>query len=231
MMADRKSPAFRMLFLIATPKLTHKGIGLFKEGNIPVQYVFHGQGTATSEVMDTLGLCGEEKYILVSVLPKVFADAMLVKLQKKLHLGLPGSGIAFTVAMSSGSKRVIRLAETMQPEESQICLGRYESEMIEDGYSLIVVIVDQGFSEEVMDAARPMGASGGTVFHSRRIGNAEAMKFWGIRVQQERETVLILAKKEDKKPIMQAVCQQCGMNSEAHGIVLSLPVDGIVGLD
>ncbi len=54
---------------------------------IPVQYVFHGQGTATSEIMDTLGLCGEEKHILVSILPKAFADAMLVKQQKKLHLG------------------------------------------------------------------------------------------------------------------------------------------------
>ncbi len=55
--------------------------------------------------------------------------------------------------------------------------------------------------------------------------------FWGIRVQQEREAVLILAKKEDKLPIMQAICQQYGMQSEAHGTVLSLPVDGIIGLD
>ena len=231
MTANCKNSAFRMLFLIATPKLVNKGIDLFKKGNIPVQYVFHAQGTATSEIMDTLGFCGEEKNILISMMPKPFADAMLVKLQKKLHLGMPGSGIAFTIAMSGGSKRVVRMVEALQAEESQTCLGRYESEMIENEYGLIVVIVDQGFSEEVMDAARPMGASGGTVFHSRRVGNEEAMKFWGIRVQQEREVVLILAKKEDKRPIMQAIFEQCGMTSEAHGTVLSLPVDGIIGLD
>ena len=106
-----------------------------------------------------------------------------------------------------------------------------ESEMIENEYAMIMAIVNQGFSEEVMDAARPMGASGGTVFHSRRIGNEEAMKFWGIRIQEEREVVLILVKKENKLPIMQAICQQCGMQSEAHGIVFSLPVDGIIGLN
>lgn len=226
-----KNPAFRMLFLIATPKLTNKGIDLFKKGNIPVQYVFRAQGTATSEIMDTLGLCGEEKDILVSMMPKAFADLMLVKLQKKLHLGMPGSGIAFTIPMSSGSKRVAKMVEALDIEGSQTLLGRYGAEMIENEYGLIIAIVDQGFSEEVMDAARPMGASGGTVFHTRRIGNEEAMQFWGIRVQQEREAVLILAKKENKRSIMQAICQQCGMQSEAHGTVLSLPVDGIIGLD
>lgn len=231
MTANCKNSAFRMLFLIATPKLVEKGIDLFKQGNIPVQYVFRAQGTATSEIMDTLGLCGEEKNISISMMPKAFADLMLVKLQKKLHLGMPGSGIAFTVAMSGGSKRVAKMIETLQAEGSQTLLGRYGAEMIENEYGLIIAIVDQGFSEEVMDAARPMGASGGTVFHTRRIGNEEAMQFWGIRVQQEREAVLILAKKENKRPIMQAICQQCGMQSEAHGTVLSLPVDGIIGLD
>ena len=74
MTANCKNSAFRMLFLIATPKLVNKGIDLFKKGNIPVQYVFHAQGTATSEIMDTLGLCGEEKNILISMMPKPFAD-------------------------------------------------------------------------------------------------------------------------------------------------------------
>ena len=57
------------------------------------------------------------------------------------------------------------------------------------------------------------------------------MKFWGISIQQEREVVLILAKKEDKKAIMQAIHKECGMQSKANGIVLSLPVDGIIGVN
>lgn len=69
------------------------------------------------------------------------------------------------------------------------------------------------------------------MFHSRRIGSEEAMKFWNISIQQEREVVLILAKKENKKVIMQAIHKSCGMQSKANGIVLSLPVDEIIGVN
>lgn len=222
---------FRMLFLITTPKLGKKAVDLFKEGHVPVQYHFRAQGTASSEIMNTLGLDGGEKSILMSMMPKMFADEMLVKLHRKLHLGMPNSGIAFTIAMSGCNGHMIKLMETLQPENSRMCLERDEVEMMESEYSMIMAIVNQGFSEEIMDAARPMGASGGTVFHSRRIGSEEAMKFWGISVQQEREIILIIARKDDKRAIMQVIGKQFGMQSEANGIVLSLPVDGITGLN
>ncbi|HBA49829.1 MAG TPA: transposase [Lachnospiraceae bacterium] len=231
-MADnRKKAAFRMLFLIATPKLVNKATGLFKEGNVPMQYVFHAQGTATSEVMDMLGLDGVDKNILMSMMPKLFADEMLKKLRKKLHLGMPNTGIAFTVLMSGGSGHLVQLIESLEPEEDRKFLERNDADMTENEYSMIMAIVNQGYSEDVMNAARPKGASGGTVFHSRRIGSQEAMKFWKISVQEEREVVIILATKEDKLAIMKEIGQKCGMQSKAQGVVMSLPVDGIVGLD
>ncbi len=57
------------------------------------------------------------------------------------------------------------------------------------------------------------------------------MKFWKISVQEEREVVIILAGKEDKLAIMQEIGKKCGMQSKAQGIVMSLPVDSVVGLD
>lgn len=231
MTTNYKKTAFQMLFLIATPKLVNKAIDLFQEGKVPTQYIFHGQGTASSEIMDMLGLDGVDKNILMSMMPKIFADEMLTKLQKKLHLGMPNTGIAFTVPLSGGSGRVIQLIETLVPEEKRALLEREEAETMENEFNMILAIVNQGFSENVMNAARPMGASGGTVFHSRRIGSEEAMKFWKISVQQEREAVIILARKDDKLPIMQAIGKECGMQTKAQGIVFSLPVDGIVGLD
>ncbi len=231
-MADNhKKIAFRMLFLVATPKLVGKATALFKEGNVPTQYIFHAQGTATSEVMDMLGLDGVDKNILMSMLPKEFADEMLRKLRKKLHLGMPNTGIAFTVLMSGGSGHLVQMIENLELEEKRKLTERNEADMTENEYSMIMAIVNQGYSEDVMNAARPKGASGGTVFHSRRIGNEQAMKFWKISVQEEREVVIILAQKEDKMAIMQEIGKQCGLQSKAQGFVLSLPVDGIVGLD
>ena len=227
----RKKASFRLLFLIATPKLVNKAVALLKEGDIPTQYLIHGQGTASSQVMDMLGLDGVDKNILMGMMPKAFADGMLIKLRKKLHLGMPNTGIAFTLPLSGSSGRVVQLMEGLEAEDRPRLLERRESGMTENEYSMIMAIVNQGFSEDVMNAARPKGASGGTVFHSRRIGNEEAMKVWKISVQEEREIVIILAQKEDKKAIMQAIGENCGMESKAQGIILSLPVDGIVGLE
>lgn len=228
---NHKMTSFRMLFLIATPKLAGKAAGLFKEENIPVQYLFHGQGTATSEVMDMLGLDGVDKNILMSMMPKPFADEVLKKLRKKLHLGMPNTGIAFTLILSGGSGHLIQLIEGLEPEEKKLFLERKEADMTDNEYSMIMAIVNQGFSEDVMNAARPKGASGGTVFHSRRVGCDQVVKFLKISVQEEREVVLILARKENKLAIMQEIGKQCGMHSKAQGAVLSLPVDNIVGLD
>ena len=231
MTANRKKVSYRILFLIATPKLVKKAVDLFNQEDVPMQYLFHAQGTASSEVMDMLGLDGVDKNILMSMMPKAFAGEMLSKLQKKLHLGMPNTGIAFTLVLSGGSGHIVQLIDSLQPEVNRTLLERNETGMAGSEYYMIMAIVNQGFSEEVMNAARPVGASGGTVFHSRRIGSAEAMKFWKISVQEEREVVIILAAKDDKQAIMEAIGQKCGMQSKAQGMVMSLPVDGVVGLD
>lgn len=81
--------------------------------------------------MNMLGLDGGEKIILMSMMPKMFADEMLVKLHRKLHLGMPDSGIAFTIAMSGCSSHMIKLIETLQPENGRMVLERDEVEMME----------------------------------------------------------------------------------------------------
>lgn len=229
MTLEHKNTDFRLLFLIAAPKTAEKATALFKEGHIPMLYQFKAQGTATGSIMDLLGLESTEKTVLMSMMPKVFANEMLKKLQQRLNLWAANSGIAFTVAISGGSMRLIELLSRLQPEQYDV--EKEVQEMRSNEYAMVMAIVDQGYSEEVMSAARKAGATGGTVFHSRRIGSEETMKFWGIAVQQEREILMILTTKESKTPIMKAIGAECGMQSKAHGIVLSLPIDQVTSLD
>lgn len=231
MTTSSKRPVFQLLFLIAAPKLVHGAVDLFKEEMVPVQYIMHAQGTASSEIMDMLGLGGVEKDLMLSILPRAFAHQMLKRLRGRLHLGMPNTGIAFTVSLSGCSGHMVKMMESMQPEDIERESGRDEWGEMGNEYNAIIAVVNQGYSQEIMNAARPMGASGGTVFHSRRIGSEEAMKFWGISIQEEREVILILAKKEKKKAIMQAISSRFGMQSEANGVVMSLPVDEMIGLN
>ena len=89
--------------------------------------------------------------------------------------------------------------------------------------------MDKGNTDVVMDAARGAGASGGTVVKAKGTG-AEIAKFFGVAISEEKEMVYIVAKRESRDDIMHAIMQQAGNGTDAHGVIFSLPVDGVVGI-
>ncbi|MBR7143283.1 MAG: transposase [Clostridia bacterium] len=226
---DGKKADFRLLFLVVSQKLGLKAEEVFTHERIPVQYHVHAKGTASGEVADMLGLGGVDKTLLMSMLPKTVADGMLLKLRNHLYLGSPNSGVAFTMPLSGVSACLMHMMQALEHENG--LTERNDNTTMDNRYTMIMAFVNQGFSEAVMAAARPAGARGGTVFHSRRAETEEAHQFWGISVQEEREIVMILAEKEQKTEIMKAITEKCGMQSEAHGMVLSVPVDSVAGLN
>lgn len=97
-------------------------------------------------------------------------------------------------------------------------------------HELIVCIVNAGFSELVMDAARSVGAGGGTVIHAKGTANKEAEALFRITVQPEKEMVMILVAKKLKEDVLRALYKSVGLNTPGQGIAFSLPVDEVVGL-
>ncbi|MBQ9099180.1 MAG: P-II family nitrogen regulator [Clostridia bacterium] len=97
-------------------------------------------------------------------------------------------------------------------------------------YEMIVCIVNTGFSDAVMDAARQYGARGGTVLHARGTANPESENFFKITIQPEKEVVLILVPTAIKDDILHALYKDVGLNSPGQGIAFTLPVDAAVGL-
>lgn len=73
-------------------------------------------------------------------------------------------------------------------------------------YDLIMTIVNRGFADQVVDAARAAGAHGGTVLYARGTGIHEIEKFFAISIQPEKEVVLNLVKHEDTQKIMPSHC-------------------------
>lgn len=222
---------FRMLVLITTHKLAEKSAQMFKDEAIPVQYEWNAVGTASSEMIDVLGLGNPEKYVLMSFMPKQIADAMLKKLKKELRLGAVNSGIAFTLPLTGANSLIVRMFEDFQKDDENNTERKVSTHMSEVKYSVIAAIVEQGYSENVMEAARQAGASGGTVVTSRGIGDEKAMGFWGKSIQSEKDMVFIVSDNENKLNIMKAIGEKCGMHSDAKGTLVSLPIDNVIGFD
>jgi len=99
------------------------------------------------------------------------------------------------------------------------------------GYKCILAIVNNGFSEEAMEAARACGARGGTVLHGRGTISKDAEKFFNITIQPEKEIVMILTKSEQTDAILKGLYNAIGTSSAAQGIIFALPVDETVGLE
>jgi nitrogen regulatory protein PII len=97
-------------------------------------------------------------------------------------------------------------------------------------HEAIFCIVNSGYSEAVMDSAKKVGASGGTVLNARGTANKEAESFFGITIQPEKEIVMIVVPAPLKEQLLNALYDDVGLNSPGQGIAFSLPVDGTVGL-
>ncbi len=98
-------------------------------------------------------------------------------------------------------------------------------------HEVIFCIVNAGFCDAVMDAARASGAGGGTMIHGLGTANSEAEKLFRISVQPEKEIVMILVPSEIRDTIMHALYKEVGLNTPGQGIAFAMPVDGVVGIE
>lgn len=102
--------------------------------------------------------------------------------------------------------------------------------MANSKFEMILCIVNTGFSETVMDAAKEVGARGGTVIHARGTANKEAEQFFHITIQPDKEIVMILVPEQIKDDVLHAIYRSAGLKTEGQGIAFSLPVDEVVGI-
>ncbi len=102
--------------------------------------------------------------------------------------------------------------------------------MKSNDYEVIFAIVNEGYAEDVMDVAREQGARGGTILNARGVAREEAAAFFGIRVNIEKEIVMMVVQKTIKDNILNAIYKEMGMAKKAQGIAFSLPVTDTAGL-
>lgn len=98
-------------------------------------------------------------------------------------------------------------------------------------YELIYTIVNQGYSDVVMQAAKENGARGGTIYLANGTGGKEFEKFYGIEISPEKEVILIIVDKKIKDKIMKAIYEVAGLETKGAGICFSMSLDDVYGLN
>lgn len=179
-----------------------------------------GQGTASSEMMDILGLVSNNKDIVISYAPHRTVEALATDISKDLSSGLGFNGLMMLLTTSAINRLVSELI-LLQSEGGEV-KGEERAMKSEYQHSLILITVNQGYTDGVMQTARKAGATGGTVIRARMAG---AEQLLDPQLSEEKEIIAILAPDSVRNQIMEEVNKEYGMRSEAKGVVCSVPVD------
>ena len=197
--------------------------------NISAIFSILCHGTAGQSLLDILGIEKTEKMLLCAMVERQKAKATMQDMISSLGINLPGAGISMQIPASSiGGSSSMKLLLGNQ----NIIIGEVTNveEKPSFPYELIIAISERGTSELVMEAAHSAGARGGTILHAKSASTDFTNKFFGVSISSEREVILIATKRSDRDSIMRAIMENAGIHSEARTILLSLPVEDIVGL-
>ncbi len=191
---------------------------------LPLALTMLGRGTATTEHLSLYGLVPTEKAIVTTVADGEQTRRLMRAAKLRMFIDIPGNGIMMSMPIKSvgGGRTMAYLTD------NKAVTG--EKPNLEFSHELICVILNEGHSDLVMAAARPAGATGGTVLSGKGTGARESEKFLGISLASEKDVVLILADAGKKAAIMKAVNEKAGPQTEAGAICFSLPVSGVAGL-
>lgn len=196
---------------------------IYDKYNISLKTVTHAIGTASSSILNYFGLIETEKRINLAVIPDYLEIKILNEINEKLKIKNHGTGITFTIPISSTNKYLLDNFNNNGIKEN--------IKMNEKKYHLIITIVLEGNLEQVMTAAKKMGAQGGTVIRGRGLGNKEALKLFGFEIEAGRELVLNVVEEDIKNKVMEEITKTVGIKTPGKGVCLSIPVDNVIGVN
>ncbi len=181
---------------------------------------FLGKGTVRSHLLNLLGLDESKKEILIMAIEEELEEVFHEELTNKFSLDKPNHGIAFSMPI----KRLVGI-------KGSEYISKPEKRGGEDmGYDAIFTIVDKGLAEDVLEAAKSAGSTGGTVIHGRGSGVHEKAKLFNIEIEPEKEIVLILSETAKTDYIVEAIKEKLNIDKPGAGILFVLDVNRTSGL-
>lgn len=178
----------------------------------------YGTGTASTGLIDLMGLADVRKEVIYLVSDSENADVLLNKIDEKFKFYKPNHGIAFTIPIMSAI-----LCKSGMTFENNL-----EEEDMSD---LITVIVDKGKAEDVISYASKAGAKGGTILNARgSAGDLPCQKIFAMEIEPEKEIVIIISEAGKTDAIVNSIDENMNLSEPNSGILFVQPVKRTIGI-
>lgn len=215
-----------LLVLIYSEGNDKKINSILNKFGVKVKTVTNASGTASASVLDYFGLAETRKDVYLAIIPDYLEHNILSKLKNAFKFEEIGTGITFTIPISSSNKFLMDSFKKSDVEEKV-------KDMKEDNnkYHLIITIVLEGYLEQAMAAAKKAGATGGTVIKGRGLANLVPAKVLGFNIETEREVILNVVEDESKQKVMEEITSAVGIKTGGKGVCIALPISDAIGLN
>ncbi len=177
-------------------------ISIARQAGIKGGTVIPARGTASSKVLGFLGLGDTSKEMVLVVLEKELEERIVSEARANGHI----HGVA-------------------------ALLGSTKEDGMETKWKMITIIVNTGYADDIMDAARKAGASGGTVTHARGTGTPEDVKFLGVSIVPDKEMIMIVCEADKTEQIMNAITSLKCLEEPGVGVIYTQDVLDFKNLD
>ena len=181
--------------------------------------ILMGKGTAASNILQLLGLGDTSKEITFTLVEETLLQnvrsAILASTEdKKSHFGVMFNLDIFQFMRAGGT------SEKSESSEGEKKMNEVNEMMNdENNYQMINIIVNKGYAEDAMAAARKAGAGGGTIINARGTAKEGDAKFFGMDIVPEKDMLMIVAPSDKREAIVAAIKELPCFSKAGSGII------------
>lgn len=184
--------------------LTHAAVDAGAQGGT----ISRGKGTAASTFLQILGLADSNKDIVYVLVPSENTKKIMDAMEES-------SSETFGILFSTKVSQFVKSGKMTGKDEN----------MTETTHQLITIIVNKGYADDAMAAARNAGATGGTILSARGTARPGDETFFGVEIVPEKDMLLVLAENSKANQIIDAVKELDCLSKPGSGIVFSNPAE------
>lgn len=172
--------------------------------------VIMARGTAQSNIIQLLGLGDTSKDIAYIIVEDSLLQAVCDEIIQQTGQKKKSFGVMFTVDLIDFIKAGGKSDQTAENKEDK---------MTDNKYQMISVIVNKGYADDAMAAARKAGAGGGTIISARGTAREGDAKFLGMEIVPEKDLLIIVVPEDKCSQIVSAIKELPCMQTAGSGII------------
>lgn len=189
--------------------------------------ILTGRGTVGNRLLRLLCLADTEKDLVFVLAPDADMPGIIGALRASPEICRKTTGIGFVLDITAVVHNAWR---ALAPAPAADARPQGDAMKHSTGHQLIFAIVNAGYADDLMAAARAAGAGGGTILKARGTGTEEDAGFFGITIVPEKELLLVLAANDAAPAIFAAVRSAPCLAEPGSGIVFSVAAENFFPL-